>query len=460
MAPLACLLQTEGHLVTGSDGPLYPPMSELLHRAGIQPFVGFDPAHLEPRPDLVIVGNAVHRNNPEALAAEAAGLPRLSMPEALARFFLGDRKPLVVAGTHGKTTSTAMAAWSLVSAGRDPGFLIGGLPLNLPQSFRLGRGPRFVIEGDEYNAAYFDRGPKFLHYRAHSVLLTSLEHDHVDLYPTFDALRQAFAQLVELVPPSGTLVAWGDSETLTPLLQRGRARVVTYGFSNLADVQVLGKPQATPQGMVFELRDLDGSLHELELGVWGTQNVLNATGVWALLRLADELPVAALAEAFRTFRGVARRQQLVGEAAGVAIIDDFAHHPTAVSRTLEAIKDRFPGRRILLGFEPRSLTAGRAFLTEAYLRAFSGAEVVVLAPLYHRDRLPPEERLDTLALARELESLGVRATACSELEEVEAQLTAEARPGDVAVFMSSGAFGNLPRRFLDRLRARDGAPTC
>jgi UDP-N-acetylmuramate: L-alanyl-gamma-D-glutamyl-meso-diaminopimelate ligase len=435
-------------------------MSLLLERAGIRPFLGFDPSHLEPPPDLVIVGNAVHRNNVEAVAAEAKGLPRLSMPEALARFFLADRRPLVVAGTHGKTTSTALAAWSLVSAGKDPGFLVGGLPLNLEESFRKGQGPCFVIEGDEYNAAYFDRGPKFLHYRPESVLWTSLEHDHVDLYPTFEALERAFSQLVELVPSAGTLVAWADSESVVRLLPRSRGRVVTYGFSPQADVQILETPRVIPSGMAFELRDLDGTAYELELGVWGTQNVLNATGVWTLLRAAEGLPPRVLATSFRSFRGVARRQQLLGEVGGITVLDDFAHHPTAVFRTIEAVRDRFPGHRILVAFEPRSSTAGRAFLRGAYLQAFSSAAVVVLAPLFHRDRLPPEDRLDTAALAADLTSRGIRATACASLDEVEAVLVNEARPGDAVVFMSSGSFGGLPHRLLNIWRGQSLPGTC
>src|SRR5512139_122681 len=207
MAPLACLLQGEGHLVTGSDGPLYPPMSTLLEAAGIRPGVGFDPARLDPAPDLVVVGNAVRRDNPEAVETERRGLPRLSMPEALARFFLAGRRPLVVAGTHGKTTTTALAAWVLAHAGRDPGYLVGGVPVDLGASFRRGGGERFVVEGDEYNAAYFDRGAKFLHYRAETLILTSVDYDHADLYPSPQALVDAYAKLIAQLPATGLLVA-------------------------------------------------------------------------------------------------------------------------------------------------------------------------------------------------------------------------------------------------------------
>ena len=226
MAPLACLLQAQGHRVRGTDGPLYPPMSTLLAQAGIHPSVGYDPAHLDPRPDLVVIGNAIHRNNPEALEAERLGLPILSMPQALARFFLEHHRPLVVAGTHGKTTTTAMAAWVWSDCGRDPGYLIGGAPRNLPGSFREGSGDRFVVEGDEYNAAYFDRGAKFLHYRPETLILTSAEYDHADLYATPEALFDAFARLVDLLPPGGRLVACGDIPKVRELAAQARCPVV------------------------------------------------------------------------------------------------------------------------------------------------------------------------------------------------------------------------------------------
>ncbi|MYF95308.1 MAG: UDP-N-acetylmuramate:L-alanyl-gamma-D-glutamyl-meso-diaminopimelate ligase, partial [Holophagales bacterium] len=229
MAPLACLLRELGHQVRGSDGPLYPPTSDILADAGIEPLVGYDPAHLEPRPDLVIVGNAAPRTNPEAVATEELGLPRLSMPEALDRFVLRDRRPLVVAGSHGKTTTTAMAAWVYSRAGADPGYLIGGAPIGLASGFALGGGSRFAIEGDEYNASYFDRGPKFWHYRPETAILTSLEHDHVDLYPDFKGLERAFLGLVERLPPTGLLVACADYSTVERLLPASPCRVVTYG---------------------------------------------------------------------------------------------------------------------------------------------------------------------------------------------------------------------------------------
>jgi UDP-N-acetylmuramate: L-alanyl-gamma-D-glutamyl-meso-diaminopimelate ligase len=456
MAPLAALLAADGHRVTGSDGPLYPPMSTLLAAAGIEPFAGYRAEHLEARPDLVVVGNAVPRTNPEAVECERLGLPRLSMPEALARFFLADRRPLVVAGTHGKTTTSALAAWVWSACGRDPGFLVGGVPLDLGTSFRRGGGDRFVVEGDEYNAAYFDRGAKFLHYRPETAIITSVEYDHADLYPSPEAFRDAFRRLVGLVPERGRLVACGDSPELVELARAARAPVDLYGSAPECDWRLLGTPAAGPEGVRFRLREPEGGERELRLGVWGRHNAANALAVWVAAR-REGLPADEVAAALARFRGVRRRQELVGEPAGVAVVDDFAHHPTAVGETLRSLRQRFPGRRLLVAFEPRSLTAGRAFFLDGYRTAFRLADRAALAPIFHRDRLAPEDRLDLERLAGDLTGSGTPTTATASLEELEALLVAEARPGDVVVTMSSGSFGGLAARLVRSL-AGDPAP--
>lgn len=453
MAPLACLLAAEGHRVRGSDGPLYPPMSTLLADAGIAPLVGYDPAHLTPAPDLVVVGNAVRRDNPEAVETERLGLARLSMPEALARFFLADRRPLVVAGTHGKTTTSALAAWVYSACGRDPGYLVGGVPLDLGASFERGGGERFVVEGDEYNAAYFDRGAKFLHYRPETMVLTSVEYDHADLYPDPGALADAYRRLVDLVPASGRVVACGDSEAVRDVVRDARSPVDLYGEAEHNDLRFLAPPESTASGMRFVIAERGGARHEVSLGVWGVHNATNALAVWAAAR-HDGIAPRAIADALARFRGVRRRQELVGEAGGVAVIDDFAHHPTAVGKTLEAIADRFAGRRRLVCFEPRSLTAGRAFFLDGYRTAFLGAGQVLFAPVFHRDRLSPEDRLDLESLAADLTRRGTPAEPCASVEAVAARALELARPGDVVVVMSSGSFGGLPRRLAGELEAR------
>ena len=425
-------------------------MSTLLNAAGIVPLEGFAAAHLEPAPDLVVVGNAVRRDNVEAVHTEALGLPRLSMPEAMARFFLADRRPLVVAGTHGKTTTTAMAAWVWTACGRSPGYLVGGVPLDLPGSFARGGGERFIIEGDEYNAAYFDRGAKFLHYRPETVVLTSLEHDHADLYPDFASLRRAFSALVALIPVGGRLVACGDSPVVRELAREARCAVTFYGLEPGNDLTLAAPPAFDGAGLRLVVADPEAGAVPVVVPVWGRHNATNALAVWAAAR-ADGMAPRELAAVLAGFHGVKRRQEVVGEAGGVTVVDDFAHHPTAVGCTLESLRERYPGRRLIALFEPRSLTAGRAVLRDAYLAAFRNADRTLFAPLFHRDRLTPEERLDLPGLVADLTAGGHPAEVCDSVDDLLERTLVRAGAGDVVVTMSSGSFGQLPRRLLERL---------
>lgn len=460
MAPLACLLEGRGHRVRGSDRPLYPPMSTLLAGCGLDPLVGFDPAHLEPHPDLVVVGNAVPRDNPEAVEAERlhaeGALERISMPQALWRFFLRERHRVVVAGTHGKTTTTAMAAWVWTDCGADPSYLVGGLPKDLPESFRDGGGEDFLVEGDEYNAAYFDRGPKFLHYRPDTLILTSAEYDHADLYPSHGELLSAYGELVESVPPEGLLVACGDAAEVRELAGQARCRVVLYGLSEANDVAPEGELEMGPEGSRLVLRDRSGEgteRMELRLAVPGRHNVSNALAVWVAARHRG-LRSQAVAAALGRFGGVARRLEELGTTAGVTVVDDFAHHPTAVGESLAALRRRYTGRRLVALFEPRSLTAGRSFLHEAYARAFREAHRVLFAPPFYAERFRPEERIDFEALAEELTRNGTEATACETHQDLQTRALQEARDGDVLVTMSSGSFEGLPHKLLEGLKQR------
>jgi UDP-N-acetylmuramate: L-alanyl-gamma-D-glutamyl-meso-diaminopimelate ligase len=427
-------------------------MSTLLAGAGITPAVGYDPSHLTPRPDLVVIGNAIHRNNPEAVEAERLGIPILSMPQALSRFFLAAHRPLVVAGTHGKTTTTAMAAWVYTACGRDPGYLIGGAPCDLPASFRDGAGERFVVEGDEYNAAYFDRGAKFLHYRPETLILTSAEYDHADLYPTPEALFAAFAKLIGLLPASGLLVACGDIPKVRELAREAPCPVVFYGLEEGNDLRPLGPIEALPEGSRFRLPDAGAAAGEVEvtLSMAGGHNIANALGVWAAAR-RDGVPATDLAAAFARFHGVKRRLEELATGHGVTVVDDFAHHPTAVDKTLEALRQRYPGRRIVVLFEPRSLTAGRAFFFAPYRAAFAGADRVLFAPTFHAGRLAAEERLDFGDLAAALRADGVAADLCASTGDVLDRALGEVREGDVLVTMSSGSFDGLPHRLAAAL---------
>jgi UDP-N-acetylmuramate: L-alanyl-gamma-D-glutamyl-meso-diaminopimelate ligase len=468
MAPLACLLQEQGHRVRGVDGPLYPPMSTLLERAGIRPAVGYDAAHLEPAPDLVVVGNAVRRDNPEAVAAERLGLPLLSMPQALARFFLAGKRPLVVTGTHGKTTTTAMAAWVYSQCGADPGYLIGGAPRDLPGSFARGgsaterprtsgRGAaeRFIVEGDEYNAAYFDRGAKFLHYRPETLILTSVEYDHADLYASPEALREAYRQVIAQLPADGLLVACGDTREVRELARQAPCRTILYGLEEGNELRPASF-RALPDVSSFRVADAhlgdagdagDAGEVTIELPMAGGHNVANALAVWAAAR-RDGLEADRVAAALAAFHGVARRLEELGSRGGVTVVDDFAHHPTAVGKTLQALRQRYPGRRLVAIFEPRSLTAGRAMFFDAYRQAFAGADRVLFAPTFYSGRLSAEERLDFAALASQLAAGGVTAVRFASVDELLAEAVAGSRPGDVLVTMSSGSFEGLPRRLL------------
>lgn len=453
MAPLACLLQDQGHRVRGVDGPLYPPMSTLLAAAGIEPQVGYDPRHLEPPPDLVVIGNAVHRSNLEAQEAERRGLPIVSMPQALARFFLTGKRPLVVAGTHGKTTTTALGAFVYSQCGQDPGYLIGGVPRDLPSSFCPGGGERFIVEGDEYNAAYFDRGPKFLHYQPETLILTSVEYDHADLYPTPEALWEAYARLIALLPPAGLLVACGDSEKVRELASEARCRTIFYGLSPENEVHPEGPIEALPEGSRLVVAEQD--IHTgVRLALAGEHNVSNALAVWTAAR-HHGLPAEAVSSALSRFRGVKRRLEEVGEGRGVVVVDDFAHHPTAVAKTIEALRQRYPGRRLVVLFEPRSLTAGRKFFFEPYCAAFAGADRVLFAPIFHSGRLAEEERLDLPALAERLAAMGVAAEVCASDEALFARALEAAQPGAVLATMSSGSFNGLPQRLAGALDGRE-----
>jgi UDP-N-acetylmuramate: L-alanyl-gamma-D-glutamyl-meso-diaminopimelate ligase len=431
-------------------------MSTLLAEVGIEPLEGYDPANLHPHPDLVIVGNAVPRANPEAQELERLGLPKLSMPEALRRFVLRGRHPLVVAGTHGKTTITSLAAWIYHSCGADPGYLIGGLPRNLPRSFRLGTGERFIVEGDEYNAAYFDRGPKFFHYEAETLILTSVEFDHVDLYPEADKLRSTYSELVARLPPQGLLIACGDSPEVREVTRKARCRTLFYGLEEGNELRPLGGVRETTDGSRFHLDDPDLGRVEVSLPLSGLHNVANALAVWAAAR-ADGLPPGEVTEALGRFRGVRRRAEVVGSLGGITVVDDFAHHPTAVKATLRGLRTASSDQRLIAVFEPRSLTSARNLFFEQYCDALSEADRVILAPIHYAERFGPGERLDLDGIIEYLESVGVGAEAVASVDEIVEQLVPQLTPGDLVVTMSSGNFHGLPHRLaaaLERSRFR------
>ncbi len=455
MAALAGMLQQRGLRVTGSDEAVYPPMSTLLARLGIAVLEGYRPQNLLPRPDLVIIGNKVSRDNAEVQAVLAAGLPYLSLPEALAALFIAGRQSLVVAGTHGKTTSTAMLAWVLECAGCDPSLMVGGESLDFRGNFKLGAGPHFVVEGDEYDSAFFDKGPKFLHYRPDALILTAVEFDHADIYRDLDAVKAAFRRLVALLPSGAPLlVASAYPHAVEIARAAPQARLQTFGDA----------PDATWR--LTDLCDRDGWLAfgvarndrregTVRLRVPGAMNALNGLGVYALARELG-LTHEVIADGLARFSGVARRQEVVGEFAGAVVIDDFAHHPTAVAGTLAALRARYPGRRLWGVFEPRSNTSRRRIFQGEYVAALATADRVIVGGVFQKptDAVAASELFSPAQLVEDLGARGVAARAIADSHAIAAVIAGEAAPGDVVVIMSNGAFGGLRALLIAALAGR------
>ena len=448
MASLAGMLKEKGWRVTGSDANVYPPMSTQLESIGIRLDSPYAAENIPPDADLVVVGNAVSRGNPEAEEAARRGVPTLSMPQAVARFFIEERESIVVAGTHGKTTTTSLAAWSLFDLGADPSFLVGGVPKNFPVSYRLGQGRHFVIEGDEYDTAYFDKGPKFLHYRPRVVLLTSVEFDHADIYRDLDHVKASFRKLTAILPPDGLLVACADYPDVVAVATEARCPVIFYATR---DGALQGEHAGTSWsvrgtgesgGMTGFRMENGGRALDFRLPLPGLHNAANAAGVAIVLMRLGYLP-SALAQAFERFDGIRRRQEVVGEFRGILVVDDFAHHPTAVRETIRAVRARYPGRRVVAVFEPRSNTSRRKVFQREFAAALSGADEVILAGVFGADTIPPEERLSPEEVAAELRASGRPARVIPEVDAIVSRLSETCRAGDLVLVMSNGGFGGI-----------------
>jgi UDP-N-acetylmuramate: L-alanyl-gamma-D-glutamyl-meso-diaminopimelate ligase len=450
MAPLAGLLQAAGHDVRGVDSGLYPPMSTLLDELGIVARIGWDPTRIPSDLDRVIIGNAVPRDNPEVAAVLERGIPFISQAEAVAHYVLArGPRSLVVAGTHGKTTTSSLLAWILEACDTDPSYLVGGLPAWNRRGFRLGAGEWMVIEGDEYNTAFFDRGPKFLHYRPHLFILGPVEYDHADLYPSLDAVLTAFRAGSAQVPKSGAVVVNAWSENALAATRDATAPVVRVGSEADCDL-VLSAWKPSPEGgkAVVCWR---GESMKFSLPLAGYHNAQNAALALAAALTVGLAPDPALA-ALARFPGVARRMETRGEAAGVTVVDDFAHHPTAVGVTIAAARQRWPGRRVVIAFEPRSLTAARRDFGDAYLEALSGANLALVAAPFHSGRLADDEILDREGLARELGARGVQTLMPAPDADTVEVLLPHLQPGDVVLGCSSGSFDGFHGRLLEALR--------
>ncbi len=453
MAPLAGMLREQGFRVTGSDSGVYPPASTLLESLGISFFHTFDAAHLEPAPDLVVVGNIIARGNPELEEVLDRKIPYRSLPEMLEEVFLPGRHSIVVSGTHGKTTTTAMLAWIFHTAGKRPNFLVGGVAENFGRSYGLEGGEEFILEGDEYETAIWDRGPKFFHYHPDDLIVTSLEYDHADIYVDFEAYELAFRRLVNLVPRRGRVVIWGDSAESGPALRRAAEKafcpVETYGFSAQND-WVGSEVVAAGETMRFRVTHRGKPFGEFVLAATGRHNVLNAMAAIAVAH-GRGIGAELLAKALSTFRSVKRRMDVKGEQGGILVVDDFAHHPTAVRATIEAARNRWPTRRLWAILEPRSNSMRRKVFQETLPKALALADRVVLGGVFRAQQLGDENRLAPDSVAQSVRELGKDARAFEGAEAIAEYLSGEAKAGDLLLIMSNGSFDGLCETLLKRL---------
>ena len=452
MGSFAGLLRAAGHEVAGSDENVYPPMSDKLAEWRITVFTPYSADNLKKAEiDLAVVGNVLRADNVEAKAVRRRGIAHVSFPEALEELFLQTRHPVVVAGTHGKTTATSLLAQVLHHAGRDPSLLVGGVPLNFNEGFRLGKGEHFVIEGDEYDTAYFDKGPKFLHYRPRTAIFTGAEFDHADIYRDIAHYESAFEKFMALLPQDGYLAACSGFDNWKRLASFAKCKVESYSATRPeadwhAEWITLG-----PAGASFEIQFRGKAEIRVTLPSAGRHNVENALGVYGACRALGLKP-DEIAAGFRTFQGVKRRQELRGEVDGIAVIDDFAHHPTAVRETIAALKAQYPGRRLVAVFEPRSNTAMRKIHQQEYAHAFAGAAEAIISQPTAIAKVPEAERVDARRMVEDIASAGTPARWMESPDAIVAALAKEARQGDVVLAMSNGSFGGLHDKLLKALR--------
>ena len=454
MASLAGMLKARGLDVRGSDIAAYPPMSTFLDSLGIPVFQPYSEQNLTPAPDVVVVGNAISRGNPELEYLLDKRIPFVSMPEVIHQEFIRGHNSLVIAGTHGKTTTTSMTAWIFEFAGRNPSFLIGGIAENFRSSFAVTEGREFIIEGDEYDSAFFDKGPKFLHYFPDSVILTSVEFDHADIYRDLDAVKFAFKRLVNLVPRRGRVIAWDGSQNVTECVEQAFCPVERYGFAPESFWRI--KDVRYGAARTSWSVDRDGQhFADLEFPLAGEYNVLNATAAAALAHSYGIQP-EAISKALRGFLSVKRRLEIRAEIDGITIIDDFAHHPTAVAATLGALRKRYAGRRLWAILEPRSNTLRRKVFQHELVDSLGLADRVVIASVYVKatDALSPEQRLNVDSVVADLKARGVHAEQLADADVIVSNVAPQLEAGDVVAILSNGGFGGIYEKLPAALRLR------
>lgn len=458
MASLAGLLRLQGHRVTGSDKAAYPPMSDLLREMGIPVLEPYAESNLEPAPDLVVIGNALSRGNAEVEYALDKRIPFASMAALLREEFLLGRESLVVAGTHGKTTTTSMLAWIYQRAAQEdtavePSFLIGGVAENFGTSFQLRPTRTFIVEGDEYDTAFFDKGPKFLHYFPEALILTHVEFDHADIYADLEAVKIAFKRLVNLVPRRGVIVAYDGSENVTECVEHAFCRVERYGFTATADWRIANLRHE--DGLTrWEVWHDDALWAELEMRLAGEHNALNATAA-AALAFVQGIGKEAICEALATFKSVKRRLEVRAEIDGITIVDDFAHHPTAIRETLRALRSVYPQSRLWAVLEPRSNTLRRKVLEAELIESLRLADRVVLAGVYQQQRIPADERLHPEDVVQALNAAGTAAELHPDVAAIIDSIAPQLLAGDVVAILSNGGFDGIYEKLPARLRERE-----
>ena len=452
MSSLAGMLKDRGYTITGSDQNTYPPISTFLEGLSIRVTKGYSPSNLHPPPALVIVGNVITRDNPEARELLRLGIPYLSMPQALKRFAMEGKKSIVIAGTHGKTTVSALTAWILDAAGMNPSFMIGSIAKNFDRNFKLGNGPYFVIEGDEYDTAFFDKGPKFLHYDPYLAAITGIEFDHADIYKGIEEITDSFKRLIELVPQEGALCVNGDDPLVVKVIKRARCPHLSFAIQRDADFTVGDMAFQNGETTFTVLREGEEYLRGTTdlFGNYNISNILAAIAISSLIGISRE----TIAGAIGSFKGVKRRLEFLGEYAGITVVDDFAHHPTAVRETITAVKGIYKNRRLIAVFEPRSNSSRRSIFQAAYASSFDDADLVILPEPPMMDTIPSYERFSSARLADDLNEQGIEAHHFPNNNDLLDGLLALARKGDVILFMSNGAFDNIQQRLITMLKEK------
>jgi len=449
MAAMAGMLKENGYLITGSDAQVYPPMSDLLEQIGIELFSGFDKKNLSHKPDLVIVGNVIRKNNPEAQALADSQIPYLSMPQALSRFYISKRRSLVITGTHGKTTTSSMLASALHRAGADPSFMIGGVVREFNANYRIGSGPYFVVEGHEYDTAFFDKESKFLHYQPEVAVITSVEFDHADIFSDLETIKQSFRSFVSLMPAHGLLIVNRDDKNVEDVIADAPCKVQRYGFAPDSDWRI-ETVTSSPGNTTFDLFFNNRPYHQLSIKLPGAHNCLNATAVTAVMHHLN-INHDDVAKGLLHFDGIKRRQEIRGVVNDITVLDDFAHHPTAVRETLNGLKQAYSENRLIAVFEPRSNSSRRAIFQKKYAVSFDSADIAIIREPIQKKSPETIDCFSSAQLANDLKKRGTEAYSFKDTDTIIGRLKTICQPGDIIAILSNGGFDNIHQRLLDEL---------